>query len=239
MVIFCDCAFLLIFESQTYDVERGSRSRERHLTQPMWCGANANFEEEEVANYAHNAHDCKIIILFEIRPHCFSHCLTDVVANFCLFTCTNYTCQMDKVKSQGKKWPRAPCSVKTSMEPLHPAYWGTLCSSYLGIMLHVSSLFHFGQVKTDILIWLLHYAISHSFNNTWIGSPLGFILQEERLVRVRAHLWMNRSNTVKDSTYHAGENRPGRSGQDSLAKTTLIILINIPKVIKIFCEPST
>lgn len=106
-------------------------------------------------------------------------------------------------------------------------------------MLQVSSLFHFGQFKTDILIRLLHYAVSHCFNNTWIARPQAFILQEKMPVHLRAHLWMNRSNTVKDVTYHGSENRPGRSGQDSLAKTTLIILINIPKVIKIFCEPST
>lgn len=55
---------------------------------------------EEVANYAHNAHDCKIIILFETRLHCFSHCFTDVEVNFRLFTGTNCICQMDKVKSQ-------------------------------------------------------------------------------------------------------------------------------------------
>lgn len=93
VIFFVIVLSFLIFESQTYDTERGSRRR-RDICHDQCNVESINNNFEEVANYAHSAHDCKIIIRFETQLHCFSHCLTDVAVNFRLFTCTNRTRQM-------------------------------------------------------------------------------------------------------------------------------------------------
>lgn len=177
----------------------------------------------------------KIIIRFETQLHCFSHCLTDVAVNFRLFTCTNRNRQMYQVKSQNHHVLSRP--LRSLCIPLIEVRYVLVTSLELCCRCRLYSTLEKLKLTFSYGCYTMQYHILLTTHGQ--AGHQALFCRKKRPVHLCARLWMNRSNTVKDITYHGGENKPGRSGQDSLAKTTLIILINIPKVIKIVCEPST
>lgn len=89
-------------------------------------------------------------------------------------------------------------------------------------------LFFMCQLK-DSLLRLLHNAASHSFN-AWTDGTDDLTLQEN--VHLCTCLGMIKWQGIsKAVTYHHDENRPGRSGQGSHIKATLIFWIHIPEFI--------